>query len=79
MRGQEGNFRHTRRRSALPVGLSPCTELGPGFQAPFSSFAAGIASKMRRTWHSGHVKTDAPLRSCLLYVANAYAEWGPHP
>ena len=53
--------------------------IGAWFQAPFSSFAAGIASKMRRTWHSGHVKTDAPLRSCLLYVAYAYAEWGPHP
>ena len=30
--------------------------IGAWFQAPFSSFAAGIASKMRRTWHSGHVK-----------------------
>ena len=53
--------------------------IGAWFQAPFSSFAAGIASKMRRTWHRGHVKTETPLRSCLLYVAYAYAEWGPRP
>ena len=42
--------------------------IGAWFQAPFSSFAAGIASKMRRTWHRGHVKTETRY-------GTAYSTW----